>query len=77
MPADLITSECSGCMEPFTLNRTTLVVTMTVPSNGRRGSLHMPAHVVATDAAVGSLGLIEWDCPRCGYAESEYQEQDN
>lgn len=67
---------CSGCGEPLALNVATLVVTMRVPSNGKRGSLHVPAHDVTAEAVeVGPL--IEWDCPLCGYADSEEVEVDD
>lgn len=65
----IVRNDCSGCAEPFTLYTGTFVVTMRVPSNGKRGSLHVAAHKVTAEA-VESDGLILWDCPRCGYAES-------
>lgn len=67
--ATLIKNDCSGCAGAFTLNKSTLVVTMTVPSNGKRGDGHVPAHTVTADA-VEVDGLVMWDCPRCEYAES-------
>lgn len=62
------TSRCSGCLTPFTLNVTTLVVATTVEVRGPRGGL------VETDVEVEAVEvgpLIEWTCPGCGYAESE------
>lgn len=73
----IVKKDCSGCMESFRLNTTTGIVTMTVPSNGRRGSLHVPAHDVTTEATLDRVEtLLLWDCPRCGYAESEYEDDE-
>jgi hypothetical protein len=72
---DLVTKPCSGCMEDFTLDVDTGVITMRVPSNGKRGALHVPAHDVATEAVLAPDGvLVTWECPRCGYSESEYED---
>ena len=74
---DLVTKPCSGCMEDFTLDVGTGIVTMRVPSNGKRGSLHVGAHEVTTEATLDRAGvLLLWECPRCGYAESEYEDPD-
>lgn len=73
----IVKKDCSGCMEPFRLDTVTGVVTMTVPSNGKRGSLHVPKHDVTAEATLDRPGvLLLWDCPRCGYAESEYENDD-
>lgn len=73
----IVTKDCSGCMNPFILNTKTLTVTMAVPSNGLRGAKHVPAHKISTNAA-DCGDLIEWDCPLpgCGYAESEYADDE-
>ena len=73
----IIKKDCSGCMEPFRLDCANLTVTMVVPSNGLRGARHVAAHTVSTEASLNQRdGLILWDCPRCGYAESEYDDDE-
>lgn len=72
----VVRKDCSGCMEPFRLDTETLVVTMQVPSNGMRGAKHVPAHTVSAEATVSRMDMIEWECPRCGYAESEYADDE-
>lgn len=71
-----IKSECSGCSNPFTLNTVTGKVTAKVPSNGKRGSLHVPARTETTEAVDDGI-LLLWDCPfpGCGYAESAYNDE--
>lgn len=73
---DTVTAQCSGCGEDFTLDRETGAVTMRVPSNGRQGRLHVPAHDVTTEAFSDGT-LLLWECPRCGYAESEYERDED
>jgi len=68
--ARLVKSECSGCFEPFTLNTVAMTVKMIRPSNGIQGRRHVPAGPVKADVSEYK-GLLEWDCPLCGYAESE------
>jgi len=65
-----ITLPCGGCMEDVSLNLSTGTVTMTIPSNGRRGSLHVAAHTVTADVYTVLGDLPAWDCPACGYADS-------
>lgn len=73
----IVKKDCSGCMEPFRLNTVTGIVTMMVPSNGIRGAGHKPAHEVTTEATLDrAQTLLLWDCPRCGYAESEYEDDE-
>lgn len=73
--SNVVTTVCSGCMEPVKVNVVTLTVTMRVPSNGKRGSLHVAAHTVTTEATSDG-DLVMWDCPRCEYADSVYQDAD-
>ncbi|GAB2734784.1 hypothetical protein [Nocardioides pakistanensis] len=73
----VIKKDCSGCTEPFRLDMATLTVTMKVPSNGLRGARHVPSHTVTAEATLAPNGvLVYWDCPRCGYAESEYADDE-
>ena len=73
----VIKTDCSGCLEPFRLDTETGVVTMHVPSNGKRGSLYVPAHDVTADAVLDANGdLLVWQCPRCGYADSVYADDE-
>lgn len=68
-PLTHVVCDCSGCNAEFDLDTVALTVTMRVPSNGKRGAGHVVAHRVAAEA-VEYNGLVEWDCPTCGYAES-------
>lgn len=75
----IVKENCSGCMEAFRLDTETGTVTMTVPSNGKRGSLHVPTHQVTTMAVLDrGNDLLLWDCPfpGCGYAESVYADDE-
>ncbi|MGV8846107.1 hypothetical protein [Tessaracoccus sp.] len=65
---------CSQCGETFALNTVTGLVTMRAPSNGRRGSLHVPAHVVTAQGDDDGT-LWHWECPLCEYSESEYTDE--
>ena len=71
--SDVVKIPCSGCMESVAVNVTTGVVTAKVPANGKRGSLHVPVHVVSTEATYAN-GLVMWDCPRCEYPDSTYED---
>lgn len=66
----IIRTECSGCWANVRVNRDTAVVTSRVPSNGKRGSLHVPAHDVTSDVLNDDGDLVTWDCPVCEYADS-------
>lgn len=75
----IVKNECAQCFEPFRLDTRTLKVTMTMPSNGRAkagwgaAGKHVPAHPVTTEGYLGYDGvLICWECPVCGYADSQY-----
>ena len=75
----IVKNECSQCFEEFRLNTETLVVTMTMPSNGRAkagwgaAGKHVPAHEVTAEVDYEHGGeLLGWECPICGYADSEY-----
>lgn len=70
---NIVKTECSGCMEPVKVDVEGGVATMRVPSNGKRGSLHVAAHDVTAEVLIDSDDtLAMWDCPRCGYADSVY-----
>ena len=60
---------CSGCRVEVTLRTAAATATVLIPSNGRRGDLHVPAHTV-TAALFGDDDLIEWECPACGHPDS-------
>ena len=70
--ATLTKTTCSNCTIDLSLDADRWVIRATVPSNGLRGSKHVPAHEVVadvwTDDDTGSL--LMWDCPACGYADS-------
>lgn len=74
MNTTLTSTTCSACAINLTVDANNGVVTAVVPSNGKRGSLHVPAHTVIGDVLFdasdddGDLGM--WDCPACGYADS-------
>lgn len=71
--ANIVRTICSGCMEPVKVDIDNGVATMQVPSNGRRGSLHVPAHEVTADVMIDSDDtLAMWECPRCDYSDSVY-----
>lgn len=74
-----IAVDCSGCMEPVTVDVMAGTVTARVPSNGRRGSKHVPAHDVSNDDVTDDGHLAYWECPRpgCGYADSTYIDPDD
>ena len=62
---------CSECFIDLIIDLDAGVVRATIPSNGRRGSLHVPAHDVEADLTVDEgTDLIMWDCPACGHADS-------
>jgi len=65
--AATITTTCSGCSEEVKV--AAYEATVQVPSNGKRGSLHVPAHKVVADV-YDDGDLLTWDCPACGYADS-------
>lgn len=71
--ANIVRTTCSGCTEPVRVNLHRGTATMRVPSNGKRGSLHVPAHDAVADVIIDADGdLAMWDCPVCGYADSVY-----
>jgi hypothetical protein len=65
----VITTTCSECAEDVVLRTAAGTVTVAVASNGRRGSLHVPAHTVTSDLS-GDDDLYEWECPACGHPDS-------
>jgi hypothetical protein len=68
----IVKSECPECLNDFTVDTDTFVVTMSVPSNGLRGQHHVPAHKVTTQGYTTDDFLITWECPVCEYADSTY-----
>lgn len=69
MARKIIKTTCSGCMIDVKIDVENEVVTALIPSNGRRGSLHIPAHEVSSDL-YGDEDLLQWDCPACEHADS-------
>ena len=67
---NVFSTTCSGCMERVTLNLDGGTVTATRLSNGRRGSLHVPAARLVADLDSVNADLACWECPLCGYADS-------
>lgn len=67
--ASIIKTTCSGCMADVKIDVENEKVHVVVPSNGRRGSLHIPAHTVSSDL-YGDDDLLQWECPACEYADS-------
>lgn len=65
----LIKTTCSSCSADLKVYPHAGSVTSVVPSNGKRGSLHVPAHTVEADLD-GDDDLLTWDCPACGEADS-------
>jgi RNase P subunit RPR2 len=66
----VVRTVCSGCMEAVTVRLTPGTVTVRVPSNGKRGSLHQPAHDLTDDLESDDGDLVTWTCPSCGHADS-------
>jgi hypothetical protein len=70
----VILTTCSACAADVTLDLEVGTATVTVPSNGRRGALHVPAHDVVTDVHgdTDDLVLVTWECPvpSCEHADS-------
>ncbi|GAB3081150.1 hypothetical protein GCM10027053_52170 [Intrasporangium mesophilum] len=65
----LIKTDCSDCRIDLTVDTSAGTVTARIPSNGKRGSLHVPAHTATSDLwDDGDLWM--WDCPVCGHADS-------
>lgn len=75
MAANVVRTECAGdgCGLKVVVYVEQERVHVMVPSNGRRGSLHKPAHTVKVDASDDG-DLTMWDCPVCGYADSVYSD---
>jgi len=74
--ATIITTTCSDCSLPTKVNIDRGTVEVKVPSNGKRGSLHVPAHVLTTEAWTTDDYLFTYDCPACGYADSVTEDQE-
>ena len=64
-------TECAACFIPVRVNVDTGEAIATIPSNGKRGAGHVPAHSKSTYGSFDGH-LILWDCPGCGYADSTY-----
>lgn len=67
---EAIAHECDGCLLDVTLDAVGGVAVTHVPSNGKRGSLHVPAHDVEVILVTADDYLFEWECPACEYANS-------
>ena len=64
------TTTCSGCAISTHLNIDLGTATVRIPSNGKRGSLHVAAHIAQASVWTTDDYLWCWDCPACGYADS-------
>lgn len=71
--ANVVRTVCSGCMEPVTVDVDWGMATMRIPSNGKRGAGHVPAHDATAEVLIDS-DLAMWDCPMpgCDQADSVY-----
>ena len=70
---NVIRTECASCFQPVTIGVEREVLTSRIPSNGKRGSLYVAPHTVEAEITVNDeSGLVLWDCPVCGYADSSY-----
>jgi hypothetical protein len=70
------TSETVPCEPPCRaewswVDRPGGVVTYRMPSNGRRGSGHVPARDEQVETRTGDDCLWIWECPFCEHAESD------
>jgi hypothetical protein len=65
-----VVTQCSGCHARTLLNVEVGTAAVQIPSNGKRGSLHVPAHTVSTSLWTTDDYLWMWDCPACEYADS-------
>lgn len=71
--ADIVTTTCSACSVATVINVDTGEGFARVPSNGKRGDGHVPAHEVTFEVLIDAEGdLAMWDCPVCDNAESVY-----
>jgi len=75
--AALIRTDCSACRIDLEVRVGAGTVAALIPSNGKRGSLHAPAHAAVVefvtdgdDDPADPATLLMWDCPACGYADS-------
>ena len=62
-----VTTICSGCMAEVTVDSGQAHAIK--PSNGARGVHHRPATLVTSMTWVED-GVVFWDCPLCGHADS-------
>ena len=72
----LLQSECSACHTHVSIDLDNGVISARMPSNGVRGSKHVPAHTVTIDVESVTLdsdteGMVLWVCPLCGYSDSD------
>ena len=86
----VLTMPCGGCLDdvrvvivtdgsgrPAAESLLSATVKARMPSNGKRGAGHVPAHDVQADATLDADGaLLLWECPLCGYADSTYADED-
>lgn len=63
---------CGGdCDLEWTLDRERHEAIYHVPSNGVRGQRHVPAHEVVVETADDGIFADVFECPECGYCETE------
>lgn len=70
----IVKTECAACFVPVRVNVDTGEAIASIPSNGKRGAGHVPAHSASTCGSFDGT-LILWDCPACGYADSTYADE--
>lgn len=63
--------QCGGCLTEVKVDLDAQTVTARIPSNGKRGAGHVPAHDAVTEGH-SDEDLMYWECPACGYADSTY-----
>lgn len=71
----IVKTECAECFAAVRVDLDAGTATARIPSNGRRGSLHVPAHAASTEGTFTDV-LFLWECPACGYADSTYTDPD-
>jgi hypothetical protein len=64
-----------GCELEWSLNTRLHIATYYVPSNGIRGQRHVPAHTVPVETADDGTFADVFECPGCGYCETEGEGQ--
>lgn len=73
LSSNVVRTECAECFLAVEVNINAGILTATIPSNGKRGAGHVPAHEVTEDFGFDTEGVLAlWECPGCGYADSTY-----